>query len=612
MTGHLGNQSRRRRRRRRRIRLARPALRLRIGLLLVIFVFSLFAGRLVQIQGIEAHAYTELADEYDEAAEVTLPAPRGAIVDRDGAPLAQSTDARMLFADPLHTAADAPEIAAVIAEHTDASYLDLVHDLRKAGTRFSYLARQLLPEQVEAVTTELARRDLAGVFVQDDPLRTYPAGDVATNLVGFLGTNPDAEGNLARAGVEFAFNDLLKGTDGHATYVTDGMGTRIPLADSSVDEPEPGTDIALTVDEDLQLFAQRRLEQAVEDTGSVSGAAVVMDPRTSQILALADAPSYDPNRADAAQSDTAQSDTTEGTQLGSRAIEEVYEPGSVEKVLTAAALVDAGKITPRTRMRLPGELVVGTDSIKDWFDHGLIRLTFAGVIAQSSNIGVAMAAAQLSPERLHRYLSGFGLGRETDLGMPGETRGLLPDPGTWAPIRRATLAFGQGLSVNAVQMTTAISAIANGGEYIEPSVIKGAVDDDGDVTPLRDPASRQVVSAGAAASVAKMMEMVTAENGTAPVAAIDGYRVAGKTGTAQRVDPDGGGYATGGFTVSFGGFAPADDPALVTYVVLQKPSANVGGGTGAGPVFADITGYALGKYGIPPTGTRSPKLPIAW
>ncbi|HET7328374.1 MAG TPA: penicillin-binding protein 2 [Nocardioidaceae bacterium] len=590
------------RRQRRSVRLARPTIRLRVGLVLIIFVFSVFAGRLVQIQGIEAHAYTELADKYDVATEVTLTAPRGAIVDRDGAPLARSTDAQMLIADPLHTAADAPEIAAVVAEHTDASYLELVHDLRKPDSRFAYLARQVLPEQVDAVMAELSERGLAGVYAQADPLRTYPAGDVAANLVGFLGASPDEQGNLARAGVEFAYNDLLKGTDGHATYVTDGMGTRIPLAESSVDAPEPGTDLALTIDADLQFFAQRRLEQAVKDTGSLSGAAIVMDPQTSEILALADYPSYDPSRVA----------TADAADIGSRAIEQVYEPGSVQKVLTAAALIDAGKLTPRTRMRIPAELELGQDSISDWFDHQQIKLTFAGVIAQSSNIGTAMAAAQLSPEQLHAYLTDFGLGQPTDLGMPGETRGLLPDPSTWEPIRQATIAFGQGLSVNAVQMTTAISAIANEGEYVEPSVVKGTVGPDGEVTPLEEPESRQVVSPAAARSVSRMMEMVTAESGTAPSAAIEGYRVAGKTGTAQRVDPEGGGYATGGFTVSFGGFVPADDPQVVTYVVLQKPSANVGGGSGAGPVFQDITSFALQKYGIPPTGTRRPKLPLTW
>jgi len=570
--------------------------------MLMVFVFSLFAARLVQIQGIEAHAYAQLADKYDNATEIKLAAPRGAIVDRDGAPLAETTDAEMLIADPMHTRDDAPRIAAVIAEHTDASYLELVRDLRKPDSRFAYLVRQVLPEQADTIMDELDEQGLAGVYTEDDPLRTYPAGDIAANLVGFLGASPDEDGNLARAGVEFAFNDKLKGTDGHATFVTDGMGTRIPLAESSVDEPEPGSNIALTIDEDLQFFAQRRLRQAVEDTGSLSGAAVVMDPDTSEILALADYPTYDPNQPGRA----------DPRNIGSRAIEEVYEPGSVQKVLTAAALIDAGEVTPRTRMRLPAELVRGPDRIKDWFDHGRLKLTFAGVIAQSSNIGTAMAAEQLEPEELHRYLTGFGLGRLTELGMPGETRGLLPDPSTWTPLRQDTISFGQGLSVNAVQMTTALGAIANGGRYTEPSLVKGTVGADGEIAPLREPAGRQVVSPRSAQTVARMMEMVTAEGGTAPGAAINGYRVAGKTGTAQRVDPDGGGYASGGFTISFGGFAPADDPELVTYVVLQKPASNVGGGTGAGPVFADITSYALQQYGIPPTGTRRPELPLTW
>jgi cell division protein FtsI (penicillin-binding protein 3) len=579
------------------VRLVRPTIRLRAGLVLMMLAFTLVAGRLVQVQGIDAHAYAKLADEYDVATDVRLIAPRGDIVDRDGAPLAQTVDAAMLVADPRRTADDAPEIAAVITRHVDEPYLKLVRNLRRPGTHFAYLARQVLPADADAVLAELEARDLAGVYQQPDTLRMYPAGDVAANIIGFT-----ADDATAAAGIELSFDDPLRGTDGHATYVTDRLGTRIPLADSSVREPTPGRSIALTIDQDLQFFAQRRLRQAVEDTGSISGVAVVLDPETAEILALADFPTYDAN-------EPARSDVHD---RGSRAVEEVYEPGSVEKVLTAAALVDAGKVTPGTRMTLPPVLERGPDTIKDWFTHDQIRMTFAGVIARSSNIGTAIAAEQLEPEELYAYLTDFGLGRRAHLGLAGETAGLVPPPSSWLPISRDTIAFGQGISVNAVQMAAAIGAIANDGTYIEPSLVKGYVGSGGAITPVRTPQTRQVISRDAANSVTDMMEMVTSEGGTAPLARIEGYRVAGKTGTAQRVDTERGGYAGGGYTVSFGGFAPADKPRILTYVVLQKPASNVGGGTGAGPVFRDITSYALAKYAIPPTGTKPPDLPLVW
>ncbi|MPZ93659.1 MAG: penicillin-binding protein 2 [Propionibacteriales bacterium] len=577
--------------------MGRPTFRLRAGLLLMVFVFSLFAGRLVQIQGIDAHAYSELSDKYEGATEVTLTASRGAVVDRDGAPLAQTVDAELLFADPTRTSAKAPQIAKIIADRIDVSYLTLVKALRKPGTQYSYLARRVMPKDADAIMAELEAKDLAGVYTERDPLRTYPAGDIASNLVGFVGS--DGHG---LAGIELAMEQMLKGKDGHATYVTDAQGTRIPLADSSVVEPKPGKGVALTIDEDLQFYAQRRLRQAVDDTGSISGAVVVMDPRTSQVLALADYPSFDANKPGKAPK----------ADRGSRAVQDVYEPGSVQKVLTTAALIDAGKVTSRTKVSVPGLLRRGPDTIKDWWPHETLHMTLAGVIARSSNIGTAVAAEQIEPEDLYDYLRAFGLGQRTDLGLAGETKGLLPPPESWQPISRDTIAFGQGLSVNAVQMTAAVSAIANGGEYVRPSLVKGYVGAGGEVEPAGPAKSRRVVSKNAADQVTEMMEMVTADNGTAPSAAIDGYRVAGKTGTAQRVNPDGGGYEGGGYTLSFAGFAPADDPRVVTYIVLQKPSTSDGGGTAGGPVFHDITSYALQKYGVPPTGSRSPELPLGY
>lgn len=561
---------------------------------MLLIVLTLFAGRLVQIQGIEAYAYTEKADRLDGATEVTLTAPRGTITDREGISMAETVDAHRLVADP--TMVDnAPATAAVLSRRLDLSYFTLLEALRAPDSRYEFLARRVLPAQVKAVMGELDRRDLTGVYVEDDPLRTYPAGNVASNILGFVGT--DGKG---LAGLEFALDETLSGEDGHATYMTDATGTRIPLADSSVDEPEAGRTVRLTIDRDLQWYSQRRLQQAVQQTGSQSGSVVVMDTRTGELLALADYPTYDSNRPlDAPEA-----------HLGSPSVQHVYEPGSVQKALTAAALVDAGMVTPRTRITVPPLLHRRSETIKDWFSHPTLRLTMAGVLARSSNIGTVLAAEEMGSRRLRSYLARFGLGEPTGLTLKGESGGLLPPARDWMPITHDTIAFGQGLSVTAVQMASALSTIANDGVRIDPSLVEGYVDGEGDVSPTGPPDRRRVVKAAAARQVSRMMEMVTAEDGTAPAAAIPGYRVAGKTGTAQRVDPETGGYD--GYTLSFGGFAPADRPRFLTYVVLHDPSSGDGGGSAGGPVFHDITSYALQKYAVPPAGSKAPKLPTTW
>jgi len=561
---------------------------------LLLIVMTLFAGRLVQIQGIEAYAYTEKADRLDGATEVTLDAPRGVITDRDGTPMAETVDARRLVTDPTMVN-NAPAIAALLSQRLHLSYFDLLSALRAPDSRYEFLARQVLPTQVNRIMGALDRRDLTGVYVEDDPMRSYPAGNVASNLLGFVGT--DGQG---LAGLEYALNSTLSGKDGHATYMTDASGTRIPLADSSVHEPQPGVGVRLTIDRDLQWYAQRRLQQAVKETGSQSGSLVTMDVRTGELLALADYPTYNSN-------DPLDSPSSH---LGAPSVQDVYEPGSVEKALTVSALVDAGMVTPRTKITVPPLLHTGPDTIKDWFPHPTLHLTMAGVIAQSSNIGTALAARQMSAARLRSYLVKFGLGRPTGLALKGESGGLLPAAKDWLPITHDTIAFGQGMSVTAVQMASALSAIANGGVRIQPSLLEGYVNAHGDLNPVPPPDRRRVVSASAARQVTRMMEMVTADDGTAPAAQIPGYRVAGKTGTAQRVDPQTGGY--NGFTISFGGFAPADNPRFLTYVVLQDPSSGDGGGSAGGPVFHDVMSYALQKYGVPPTGSKPPKIPTTW
>ncbi|MDX6327224.1 MAG: hypothetical protein QOK15_3578, partial [Nocardioidaceae bacterium] len=374
---------------------------------------------------------------------------------------------------------------------------------------------------------------------------------------------------------------------------------QLPLANDTVVEPQEGTGVRLTIDEDLQFLAQHRLAKAVRQAGGISGTAIVTDVESGQILALADYPSFDPNHYQ---------DYRENN-YGSRALLDVYEPGSVQKILTFASLIDAGYVTPRTQLKVPHELPRDGTIIHDVEDHGLWPLTAAGVIAKSSNIGAVLASTDFPTQTWYDYLRSFGLGSPTGVGIGGESHGLLPTPNQWLPVTHDTIAFGQGLSVNAVQMAAAVSTIANGGVYVHPSLIESYVDSAGNVTPAAPPATHRVVSEHAARDVARMMELVVGPQGTAPDVAIPGYDVAGKTGTAQRPGKNGG---YNGTTVSFAGFAPAEAPRFMVYVVIQKPNAGETGSHAAGPVFKDLMSAALKKYGVPPSTSHQPAFKVFW
>jgi cell division protein FtsI (penicillin-binding protein 3) len=599
---------------------------MRAGFVVIAMVLSLFGARLVQLQGLDPEQYAEMAAA-DSTVPVVLPAQRGDILDRNGEPLADSADGLMVVADPAVTAQLAPQLAKFLSTRLAVDYFETLERLRVEDSRFQYIARQVPASLAMEVLDEAKRRAAAaqeeaeqarkdkdadareraeavadaygGLATRRDPVRVYPGRDVAANLVGFLGTpNPDGSAKPS-AGFEATFNSYLAGTDGEARYQV-GAGHKIPLGDNTVTEAVDGRDLRTTLDRDLQWYTQRVLRQTVRQSGGESGIAVVMDTRTGDVLALADDPTYDaskPLEADKAD-------------YNSRAMTDVYEPGSVEKVLTMGALIDAGKVTARTKLKVPGRLMRQDRPIGDWFDHGLIKLTLAGVIAKSSNIGTVLAADRFEDGQLRDYLTRFGIGQKTDIGVGGETAGILPDGSLWTSQTEDRIAFGQSLSVNAVQMTAAVNAIANGGVRVDPSLVRGtATTDKGAKVGTDLTTTRRVISEDAARQTARMMERVLdPEVGVAPGAAVPGYRVAGKTGTAQRA-AEGGGYE--GTTVSFAGFAPADDPRFTIYVVVQDPQTG-GGGSVGGPAFAKLMSYALRRYAVPPTGTPASRLPVEW
>jgi cell division protein FtsI (penicillin-binding protein 3) len=559
-------------------------------------IMSVFAARLFELQGIDAKVYVAKA-RAEGVVTVALPADRGTITDRNGVPLAESDSGLMLVADPTLTTKHASALATIIARRLHVDYFDVLGKLQKPDTHFQYIARRVPAAAAQKVMARADALGYKGLDTRRDPLRSYPAHDVAANLIGFM----NAEGD-AGEGAELMFNRMLSGRDGSETYEVGG-GNRIPLGDNSVVQPRSGQDLHLTIDRDVQWYTQRVLRDAVQGSSSQSGAAVVMDSRTGQLLAVADYPTFDANAPTLSPK----------RDLGSRALRDVYEPGSVEKVLTASSLIDAHKVTPDTKITVPPELRRQDRIIHDWFPHPKLHLTLTGVIAKSSNIGTVIADTQFTHRELYDYLRKFGLGERTGIGVHGESPGLLADWRNWSQINQDTIAFGQGLSVNAVQMAAAINAVANGGVYVTPSLVKGeAKASDGEVVGSDLSSEHRVVSARAARLTAQMMEAVTnPDTGTAPSAGIEGYRVAGKTGTAQRVGKNCGCY-DGTFTVSFAGFAPADAPRFSVYVVIQDPKNGGGGGSIGGPAFHKIMSYVLQKYAVPPTGTKAPTPHIEW
>ena len=572
--------------------------RLRLCTIFVFVVFGVFGARLFQIQGIDSSAYAAASIAAGTQPK-TEPAPRGNILDRNGAQLATSVAGLTITADPSMTAENAPQIARILREKLgdDVDYFDTIDKLRTPDSRFVYLVRDVPKWTADKALDALSDAKLTGVFAQKGNIRTYPGGSLAANLLGYV--NGAGKGV---AGLEQQYDKTLTGTDGSSTYEVSPTGQRIPMADSRITTMVPGENVKTTIDRDLQWYADQRLTDAVRSSSSDWGLAITMDVKTCQIVQMSQAPTFD------ADTRTGMDDSN----TVSRAVQNVYEPGSVMKTVTMAALADQGKIAADTPISVPSSLTIDKFRIGDYWEHGNIKLTAAGVIALSSNLGTIVASQQMSDQTMYDYFSKFGFGQKSGVDLPGESNGILTDGASWTKANHATISFGQGISVTAMQMMRAVGAIANAGTMCEPTVVSSTVDHDGKETPVASTPGRRVVSKDAAATVTRMMEAVTADDGTAPAAQIEGYRVAGKTGTAWRVDPATGRYIRGQNTVSFMGFAPADNPRFLTYIVLDKPYSNAGGGSTAAPVFHDIMSMALERFGVAPSGSKSPKVEQTW
>ncbi|GLY82713.1 cell division protein [Actinoallomurus iriomotensis] len=570
-----------------------PVKRLNVGLLLVAFVLSLFAGRLVQLQGIESKGYAEAAVR-QRLNRIDLPAVRGPISFADGQPLAMTVDARVIYADPVMVEpGQRQRIAATMASMFGLDQADVIKKLTPGSkmNRYVELVHHVEPDRARMVTS----MDFKGIGSLQEYRRVYPDGDLAANVAGFV--NGDGDGG---AGLESSMNTMLKGKSGWQKVELSETGQRIPMGEDEMSKPIPGKGIRLTLDRDIQWKAQDAIAKQVKATGAQSGSVIVMDPRNGQVVAMATAPTFDPATYYKARA----------VDLGNRVVQEGFEPGSTSKVITAAAAMEAGGVTPNTPFTVPGSLTRFDRTFHDSEVHGTEHLTFGGVLAKSSNIGTILASEEVTATQLYQYMRAFGYGEKTGVGLPGESPGILKPVDQWWGTDRYSIAFGQSVSVNALQTASVYATIANGGVRVTPNLLAGTTDDKGVFTPSARPSSRRVIKQSTASQLTRMLEGVTSKDGTAPEAQIPGYRVAGKTGTAQKVNPNCGCYTGGGYTSTFVGFAPADDPQLVVEVVLQKPQKGYYGGEVAAPVFKDVMSFALQSRRIPPTGSKSPKIRI--
>jgi len=534
-------------------------------------------GRLAYLQVWKHEEYARLA-ENQHAKTVPLRPKRGPILDRAGQALAVSSRADTLYVTPVKVE-DAGRLAARLAPILGEPARDIVRRLT-VSKKFAPVRRRLAPDMARAV------RDLKdpSLTLVEDSLRLYPNRELAAQLIGFEG----AEGK-GLAGMEQVWDAHLAGVEGRAVVERDALGREVTGAPIVLKPSVAGQGIMLTIDATIQYLAEKEVDAAWRRTRAKSAMAVAMDPRTGEILAMAIRPTYNPNAFGTATDDDRRV----------RAVTDPFEPGSTFKVIMAASALEEGVVRPTDRIfGENGAITIANATIHDWKKYGW--LTFTEVLQNSSNVGSIKVGMQIGKERYYKYMTGFGFGASTNLGLPGESRGQLRPPAQWSGLSLATMSIGQEISVTAVQMIAAFSAVANGGRLMQPQIVRAVIDAQGRELRAFEPKTvRQVISPETARTLTEMMVNVVA-NGTGRHAAIPGYDVAGKTGTAQKMDPATKRYSRAPGVLSFVGFVPADDPRLTMIVLLDEPKNEKWGSEAAAPMFAAIGREALRYLNVPP------------
>jgi len=567
--------------------------RVYVLLVSVSLIFTIFGIRLIDVQAVQASGFAQRASNEMWNSSVLL-APRGTISDVNGVELARSVAAINIIVD--QTMIADPRTTATLTAPILGMESSVLEPLLTGKKRYQIIAKQAAPAIWAKLNETLASynnsvmkerggvaKRIVGFFSERSYVRDYPTGRLAASLVGIIN-----DAGVGASGLESSMETVLAGKNGRYDYAN-GAGAIIPGSQQFVTEAKSGKGITLTIDRDIQWVDQNAISAAVASTHATSGTVIVMDPKTGEILAQASAPNFDPAVRKSISLES----------LRNPAVQDVYEPGSTGKIITIASAIEEGKTTPETVWTIPYKYKVGVATFHDAEKHKVERLTTTGILAQSSNVGAIQIGEQISSKTLYTYLNKFGIGQSTGSHLPGESAGLLPRVDNWSDTTAPTIAFGQGYSVTALQATSVFATIANDGVRVSPNVIAGFVNSSGSFIASKPQTKVQVVSASTAKQMRLMMESVVSEKGTAPAAAIPGYRVAGKTGTAQRANAVCHCYR--GYTSSFIGFAPADQPKYVVSVVIQNPRGQYFGGVIAAPVFKKVMSFVLQSKHVPPT-----------
>ncbi len=571
-----------------------------IFLLLVIAAAQLFTLQVPKAEGLRAEAAGQLKVTDIE------PALRGSIVDRNGDKLAFTTEARALTFQPVRVrkqldearakSDDAPEpdarlreIAAEVSQRLGGKP-DTATVLKKlrSNETFVYLARAVDPAISDAIIEKFPE---VGAERQD--LRQYPGGSLAANIIG--GIDWDGHGLL---GLEDSLDSVLAGTDGSVTYDRGSDGVVIPGSYRNRHTAVNGSTVELTIDDDIQFHVQQQVQLAKDASGAKNASAVVLDAKTGEVLAMSNDNTFNPAQDISRQ---------DHRQLGNLPVSSPFEPGSVNKMITAAAVIENKLTTPDEVLQVPGSIHMGGVTVGDAWEHGVMPYTTTGVFGKSSNVGTLMLAQRLGPEKFADMLRLFGLGQRTGVGLPGESPGLVPPIDQWSGSTFSNLPIGQGLSMTLLQMTAIYQAIANDGVRIPPRILKATVAPDGTRSEEPRPDGIRVVSAETARTVRDMFRSVVQrdprgiQQGTGPQAAVEGYQIAGKTGTAQQINPACGCYYSDVYWITFAGMAPADDPRYVIGVMLDAPHRAADGspGSSAAPLFHTIASWLLQRENVP-------------
>ncbi len=554
-----------------------PSYRARRFFVLVLLAagFGSLIWRSVDRQVFET-AFLQEQGEMRYLRNMQVSAGRGMITDRNGEPLAISTPVKTVTANPRRLSPDTETVGALSAA------LDLnpdrLQNLLASDKGFVYLKRRINPD----MAGQVEKMGLAGIGLHTEFRRFYPSGEVMAHIVGF--TNIDDQG---QEGLELAYDEWLSGTPGAKQVIKDGRG-RVVEDVENISSPQPGNDLVLSIDRRLQFLAYRELKAAVTKHRARSGSAVILDAKTGEILAMVNRPSYNPNGKRSNQQG----------RLRNRAVTDVFEPGSTVKPFTVAAAMEQGRFKPNTPIDVnPGQMRVGRHLVRDHRNYGMIDV--ATVLSKSSNVGASKIALSMEPEILWSFYSSVGFGMPTDSQYPGESSGRLPHFSDWSSFEQATLSFGYGLSVTPLQLARSYAALANDGVLMPASLLK--------LEQL--PQGQRIMRQSTARAVVKMLESVVGVEGTAQLAAIPGYRVAGKTGTAKKSVA--GGYAEDKYLSIFVGMAPASDPRLVMAVLINEPGGeDFYGGKVAAPVFSKVIGDALRILNIAPDQQRTQQKPL--